>query len=53
VAAAVRAANGRLAVHQRVTGQAPFPDADFPRTHTRKVRRSAVAERMAGAPASG
>jgi long-chain acyl-CoA synthetase len=52
VAASVRAANGRLAVHQRVTGQAPFPDADFPRTHTRKVRRGAVAERMAGVPLS-
>jgi long-chain acyl-CoA synthetase len=52
VAASVRAANGRLAVHQRVTGQAPFPDADFPRTHTRKVRRGAVAERMAGVPHS-
>jgi hypothetical protein len=52
VAAAVRAANGRLAAHQRVTGRAPFPDADFPRTHTRKVRRGAVAERMAGVPLS-
>jgi len=50
VAAAVRAANGRLAAHQRVTGRAPFPDPDFPRTHTRKVRRNAVAERMAGVP---
>jgi long-chain acyl-CoA synthetase len=48
VAAAVRAANGRLAVHQRVTGRAPYPEPDFPRTHTRKVRRGAVAERMAG-----
>ncbi|HYN49242.1 MAG TPA: AMP-binding protein [Candidatus Nanopelagicales bacterium] len=50
VAAAVRAANGRLAVHQRVTGRAAFPEPDFPRTHTRKVRRGAVAERMAGVP---
>jgi hypothetical protein len=48
VATAVRAANSRLAVHQRVTGRAPFPDLDFPRTHTRKIRRGAVAERMAG-----
>ena len=52
MATAVRAANGRLAVHQRVTGRAPFPDPDFPRTHTRKVRRGAVAERMAGVPLS-
>jgi long-chain acyl-CoA synthetase len=48
VATAVRAANGRLAAHQRITGRAPYPDPDFPRTHTRKVRRGAVAERMAG-----
>ena len=50
LAAAVRGANRRLAAHQRVDGRAPFPEPDFPRTHTRKVRRSAVAERMAGAP---
>lgn len=49
LAVAVRAANRRLSDHQRVSGRAPYPDADFPRTHTRKVRRSAVAERMAGA----
>jgi long-chain acyl-CoA synthetase len=48
LATAVRAANRRLADHQRVAGRAPYPEADFPRTHTRKVRRSAVAERMAG-----
>jgi long-chain acyl-CoA synthetase len=46
---AVTAANRRLATHQRIAGRAPFPEPDFPRTHTRKVRRSAVAERMAGA----
>jgi len=50
--AAVRAANRRLADHQRIAGRAPFPEADFPRTHTRKVRRGAVAERMAGLPLS-
>ena len=48
--AAVRAANRRLADHQRVAGRAPFPDEDFPRTHTRKVQRTEVAERMAGVP---
>jgi long-chain acyl-CoA synthetase len=52
VAVAVRAANRRLADHQRIAGRAPFPDPDFPRTHTRKVRRGAVAERMAGVPLS-
>ena len=46
VAAAVRAANRKLAPHQRVVEQAAFPEPDFPRTHTRKVQRSAVAERM-------
>jgi hypothetical protein len=50
LASAVRGANRRLADHQRVTGRAPYPEPDFPRTHTRKVRRSAVAERMAQVP---
>jgi long-chain acyl-CoA synthetase len=49
---AVRGANRRLAAHQRIDGRAPFPDADFPRTHTRKVQRNAVAARMAGVPLS-
>jgi long-chain acyl-CoA synthetase len=48
VGVAVRAANRRLADHQRIAGRAAFPDPDFPRTHTRKVQRGAVAERMAG-----
>ncbi len=46
VATAVRAANKNLAQHQRVVSQAPFPEPDFPRTHTRKVQRSVVAARM-------
>ncbi len=46
VAAAVRAANGKLAAHQRVVAYAAYPEPDFPRTHTRKVQRGAVAERM-------
>ena len=50
LAVAMRAANRRLADHQRIAGRAPFPEADFPRTHTRKVRRSVVAEQMAGIP---
>jgi long-chain acyl-CoA synthetase len=52
LASAVRAANRRLADHQRVAGRAAYPEADFPRTHTRKVRRSEVAARMAGVPLS-
>jgi long-chain acyl-CoA synthetase len=46
--AALRGANRRLAPHQRIAGMAPYPDADFPRTHTRKVQRGEVASRMAG-----
>ena len=49
VAVAVRTANRKLAAHQRVLEQAPFPEPDFPRTHTRKVQRSAVAARMSEA----
>ena len=51
VSAAVKAANRKLAAHQRVVAHAPFPEPDFPRTHTRKVQRSAVAERMKAAAA--
>ena len=39
---AVRAANATLAVHQRVAGVRVWPDDDFPRTHTLKVRRDVV-----------
>ena len=39
---AVRAANGTLAVHQRIAGWRLWPDADFPRTHTLKVRRDQI-----------
>ncbi len=48
VARAIKAANLRLASHQRVAEHAPFPEPDFPRTHTRKVQRSVVAARMIG-----
>ena len=46
VTVAVKAANRKLAPHQRVVQQAAFPEPDFPRTHTRKVQRSVVAARM-------
>ena len=46
VARAVKAANAHLAQHQRVVEHAPYPEPDFPRTHTRKVQRSVVAARM-------
>ena len=38
----VRTANQTLAVHQRVAGWRLWPDADFPRTHTLKVKRDLV-----------
>jgi acyl-CoA synthetase (AMP-forming)/AMP-acid ligase II len=41
---AVRSANGQLADHQRIAGRAPFPEPDFPRTHTLKVRRGRRAD---------
>ena len=40
--AAVKAANGTLAVQQRVAGWRLWPDEDFPRTHTLKVKRDQV-----------
>jgi long-chain acyl-CoA synthetase len=40
--AAVKAANARLGAAQRVQGWRLWPDADFPRTHTLKVKRDLV-----------
>ncbi len=45
---AVRAANATLAPHQRVRRWRRWPDPDFPRTHTLKVRRGMVADWYAG-----
>ena len=42
VAAAVRAANTTLGPNQKVAGWRVWPDEDFPRTHTLKVRRDPV-----------
>jgi long-chain acyl-CoA synthetase len=41
-AVAVKAANARLAAHQRVAGFRFWPEDDFPRTHTLKVKRDAI-----------
>jgi long-chain acyl-CoA synthetase len=43
----IRAANSRLGQHQRIDDFRVWPDADFPRTHTLKIRRSEV-QRWAG-----
>ncbi len=40
--AAVKAANATLAVHARVAAWRFWPDEDFPRTHTLKIRRDQV-----------
>ena len=42
IAAAVKAANAALGPNQRIAGWRLWPDADFPRTHTFKVRRDRV-----------
>jgi long-chain acyl-CoA synthetase len=42
VEAAVKTANASLGMHQRVVAWRFWPEPDFPRTHTLKVRRDAV-----------
>ena len=40
--AAVKQANSRLAPHQYIRGVTMWPDKDFPRTHTLKVKKNEV-----------
>jgi hypothetical protein len=40
--AAVKAANATLGPNQRIAGWRLWPDEDFPRTHTLKVKRDVV-----------
>jgi long-chain acyl-CoA synthetase len=42
----VRAVNGDLAAHQQIQGFTVWPDGDFPRTHTLKVRKPLVIQRL-------
>ena len=42
IAAAVKAANAKLGQHQRIAAFRLWPDVDFPRTHTLKVKRDQV-----------
>jgi long-chain acyl-CoA synthetase len=49
LARALKAGNEMLAPHQRVRSWRRWPDDDFPRTHTLKVRRGPVQEWFAGA----
>ena len=39
----VKAANARLGMHQRIVAWRLWPEPDFPRTHTLKVKRNVVA----------
>ena len=42
--AAVKAANATLGANQRIAGWRLWPDDDFPRTHTLKVKRSLISD---------
>jgi long-chain acyl-CoA synthetase len=44
--AVIQQANKQLTVHQQIRGFTIWPDADFPRTHTLKVKRPEVMERL-------
>jgi long-chain acyl-CoA synthetase len=48
VDAAVRAANATLGPQQRIVGWRFWPEADFPRTHTLKIRRDPIRAWAAG-----
>ncbi len=43
---AIRLANKQLAAHQHVRSHSIWPEADFPRTHTMKVRRPEVLKKI-------
>jgi len=48
IEAAVKAANADLSVHQRIVDWRLWPERDFPRTHTLKIRRNRVREWAGG-----
>ena len=50
-AEAVSWANGQLAEHQRVQGFTVWPEEDFPRTHTLKVKKNVVIDVLSGSAA--
>ena len=45
---AVSWANSQLAEHQQIRGSTVWPDEDFPRTHTLKVKKGIVADMLMG-----
>ena len=49
----VAEANRELAEHQRIRGHTVWPEADFPRTHTLKVKKAVLVEALsAGLPSA-
>jgi long-chain acyl-CoA synthetase len=46
VSSIIRDVNSELAAHQQVQGCTGWPDEDFPRTHTLKVRKPLVIQRI-------
>ncbi len=49
---AVAWANRQLAEHQRIRGHTVWPEDDFPRTHTLKVKKLVVIDRLTSATAA-
>ena len=47
VDAVVRDANAQLGAHQQIRGVTLWPDEDFPRTHTLKVKKRLILDRLA------
>ena len=45
-------ANHQLAEHQQIRGHSVWPEEDFPRTHTLKVKKGLVTEALTGAAAT-
>ncbi|MGZ8562539.1 MAG: AMP-binding protein [Candidatus Limnocylindria bacterium] len=45
--AVVRDANAQLGAHQQIRGVTLWPDEDFPRTHTLKVKKRLILDRLA------
>jgi long-chain acyl-CoA synthetase len=48
--AAIKAANATLGANQHISGWRLWPEMDFPRTHTLKIKRDAVRAWVNGAP---
>ena len=53
VDAAVRSANASLGPQQRIVGWRLWPEDDFPRTHTLKIRRDPIRAWAGGEPEAG